>query len=231
MELVAKDAFTVLKEKGVTHLHHANTVLTSCAFLRRHQLVSRGTKVSLGLDQTEQASDTIDQAFGIFNDIFLDSVDIHSRANKRNIYGPVLFVLDLNKLAQLPLATFWVTKSNPIDWIDNTPIHERWFSSIQDLRDNFVVGRFNQMIVLRSCGGVLQLKDCLTRIELDDPAIEYKKGLGLFGISLGALIVSHKQSGIKGRIPITRHKCRDGCTCVAQYAEDKVETTKMFFPY
>jgi hypothetical protein len=35
MQLSANKVFNHLLDEGVTHLHHANTVTTSCGFIRR----------------------------------------------------------------------------------------------------------------------------------------------------------------------------------------------------
>lgn len=77
-----------LAQHGVTHLHHANTVATSCTFLRSSRLASRGWVDYYRLPQTPQLSDDLDKQFGIWNDVFMDGVDIHRRGRTRNFYGP-----------------------------------------------------------------------------------------------------------------------------------------------
>ncbi len=114
MELEATDVLRVLERKGVTALHHANTVQTSCTFLQQGKLMGRGIVAEGGFPQTPQQTDEIDKRYAIWNDIFLDGIDIHERARQRCFYGPVLFVLDLSLLAQDFLSSVWVTKRNLI---------------------------------------------------------------------------------------------------------------------
>src|SRR6266850_1062076 len=98
MDLPSKKVIETLEEKGLTEIHHANSVLTSTQFLRHRGLLSRGTIKRRGLFQTPQNSDEIDQKYSLWFDVFADSVDIHDRAQTANFYGPVLFVLGLKKL-------------------------------------------------------------------------------------------------------------------------------------
>lgn len=88
MELVSKRVYEILKNKGVETLHHANSIITSCQFLRTASLVSRGTAHRKALYQTPQKSDGIDKTYAIWFDIFTDSVDIHAR-------GPSLTIMVL----------------------------------------------------------------------------------------------------------------------------------------
>jgi len=73
----------VLQAAGVTHLHHANTVTTSCTFLQKRGLLSRGWIEYYKLPQIRQSSDDIDKKYSIWNDVFMDGVDIHDRASCR----------------------------------------------------------------------------------------------------------------------------------------------------
>ncbi len=79
-----------LLERGVTEVFHANSVATSCHFIRENSLLSRGTVERLGLKQTSQYTDNADKKYSIWFDVFVDTVDIHQRASRRNQYGPVL---------------------------------------------------------------------------------------------------------------------------------------------
>src|SRR4051812_37172943 len=95
----------VLVGIGATHLHHANTVETSCTFLEHNGLLSRGYVESNGLSQTAQDSDDIDKKYGIWDKVFLDHVDIHHRGGRvrgANYYGPVLFRFPVDYLLTLP---------------------------------------------------------------------------------------------------------------------------------
>jgi len=141
----------------VDTIYHANSVITACQFLRTSSLMSRGTVERKELYQTPQKSDQTDRQYGIWFDIFVDSVDIHARAKTVNAYGPVLFVIDSELIKNTYTGKVWVTKLNPTKWNDKT--HEqKWFVSSDNLKDNFVRGRFDQMIVFRHCGGELPFK-------------------------------------------------------------------------
>lgn len=57
VDLNAKEVHQILKTKGVTHLHHANTVTTSKSFLENKSLLSREFVERENLFQTGQNSD------------------------------------------------------------------------------------------------------------------------------------------------------------------------------
>ena len=44
----------ILKKKGVSHLYHANTMITACTFIENGGLLSRGAVEDLGLSQSPQ---------------------------------------------------------------------------------------------------------------------------------------------------------------------------------
>lgn len=227
MELDAREVLRVLREKGVTTLHHANSVRTACSFLRKGKLLSRGTLDELGLPQADQQTDALDQAFGLWYDIFVDTVDIHYRARTRNNYGPVLFELNLEVFEQDWLAYVWVTKSNPSNWTQATPYEDRYFRSIQELSDNFVYGNFDKLFVLRSAGGVLRLNQFLNRIVIDrtDRTLN---GVRAYDQAVGALRASCV-AGSLNNIEITSHACQTGCRCSNQYTEMSGQVFEKFF--
>ena len=55
------------------------------------------------------------QDLEIFNDIFLDTKDLHKHFSRQNHYGPVLFRFELELLLDEEIEV-WVTKNNPIYW-------------------------------------------------------------------------------------------------------------------
>src|SRR5438874_2367079 len=108
-----QDVYAVLHAKNMNRLYHANSVTTSCSFLRRGGLLSRGYADDRGLPQTSQYTDNVDKRFGVWYDVFLDTDDYHRRISGRNMYGPVLFVMDSRALTQLPAGSdAFVTRSN-----------------------------------------------------------------------------------------------------------------------
>jgi hypothetical protein len=113
MHLIRQTVYNALEDKGILNLYHANSVLTSCQFLKRGSLLSRGTAERLNYHQTSQASDKIDKTYSLWFDVFTDTVDIHDRATTSNVYGPVLFVIDPKILLKKSTGRVWVTKFNP----------------------------------------------------------------------------------------------------------------------
>src|SRR5687768_18349840 len=140
VQMTPKEVHDVLAKIGAKYLHHANTVTTSCTFLEHGALLSRGYVEDHGFKQTPQESDALDKKFGIWDRVFLDHVDIHYRGGRRkgpNQYGPVLFVLDLTVLLQLPKGTeVGVTKTNPIHWRGNQKDADRWYLTPAELTNN-----------------------------------------------------------------------------------------------
>ncbi|MDT4956141.1 MAG: hypothetical protein QOJ02_4279 [Acidobacteriota bacterium] len=228
MELHAESVYEILKEKGVETLHHANSVITSCQFLRSGSLISRGTIQRNEMYQTPQKSDGLDIEYGIWFDIFTDSVDIHARASQVNYYGPVLFVLDSRIIKDTYTGKVWVTKLNPTKW-GGHPYEKRWFTSEEDLERKFVYGRFDQMIVFRHCGGELSFKDYLEEIILDDPQLEESEPhIDYYSMAYGALRLAMTEGGID--VEVRKRECEKYCRCVKRYQSKPKWATQMFFP-
>jgi hypothetical protein len=227
MDIPSKQVFDVLKDKGVVNLHHANSVATACNFLRRGCLLSRGSVKRLNLFQTSQYSDNIDMKHSLWFDIFMDSVDIHHRARAANSYGPVLFVLDIDRLAEEYIGRLWVTKTNPTKWTIKTR-EQRWFSSKEELIDKFSYGTFDQMIVARHSGGELSITNSLLKIVLDDPQRHTVPGkVDIYSMAVGALRSAMQDGNMD--VPIERRKCRPACSCGDEYDDSRL-LFKMFDP-
>lgn len=227
MDIPSAHVFEVLSEKGVTELHHANSVATACQFIRSKSLLSRGSVDRLGLTQTPQKTDDADRRYSIWFDVFLDSVDIHRRASRANAYGPVLFVFDINIINKNGTGRIWVTKCNPTKWSRKAD-EERWFQGKDDLSENFVKGRFDQMIVLRHCGGELPFGKHLKEIILDDPDAKTEDEVDLYSQAVGALRLAMQDAGIS--VPIKRRKCSEECACQAYWGENDERISTMFDP-
>ena len=104
MKLNNLELHKFFQEKGITHLYHANTVTTSISFIQAGGLLSRGDVEKNDLLQTAQESDGVDKTFDVWNDIFLDTADLHKLFSRQNRYGPVLFVFDVNLLLKIGRA-------------------------------------------------------------------------------------------------------------------------------
>jgi hypothetical protein len=228
MDLSSKKVFDLLASKGIEKLYHANSVLTSCHFLRDAHLASRGTVNSLGIPQTPQYSDPLDRRFSVWFDVFTDTVDIHQRALRKNSYGPVLFVLDSEKLRNEVTGRIWVTKKNPTEWA-SLKGPERWFQSIDELEKDLVRGRFEQMIVFRHCGGRLPIRKALKEIILDDPSIHYTSSkIDFLSLAYGALTLAMIQGNLD--VPIKKRNCIAQCKCGNEYNSDLDGAEQMFVP-
>lgn len=215
-----REVYDVLKNIGVTNLHHANTVTTSCTFLEHGALLSRGYVERHDLKQTPQGSDDLDKRFRIWDDVFLDHVNIHHRGGRRkgpNQYGPVLFVLELAILLQLPSGTdVRVTRMNPIRWTANQKDEDRWFLASSDLSGNVSFGDFDKMLVIRTPDGKIDFPDRKVKIMLDDPKRPLSSGVDAYGHAEQRLLKAAQQGRVVATI--ASHQCQPECQCVQKYA-------------
>lgn len=226
MELDSSEVVNVLKRKGIYNIFHANSVLTSCHFLKKGSIVSRGSIERLNLAQTEQYTDDIDQMYGIWFDLFFDSSDIHHRAKRPNKYGPVTFVFNIDIL--LSSSITWITKRNPAHWDELDQI-DKWFQSLEEVEEDFLSGEFCQHIVMRNTGGETPFKDHLIEVILDDPMKRTTQKTSYYSMAYGALMNSACYG--KQNITISRRNCPDNCTCIRKYKNNWADYRKLFAPY
>jgi len=216
----ATEVFGVLKGIGATHLHHANSVTTSCTFLEQGCLASRGFVQDRNLKQTPQTSDGIDQKYGIWHRVFVDHVDIHDRAGRvkgPNHYGPVLFVLDLDVLLELPEGSkVLVTKKNPVYWRNEEPDGARWFQNQEELAASLHYGDFDKMLVIQTPSGKLDFPNRIAQIILDNPQRKVSSGQDAYTYAEDRLKKAAKTGQVQ--VSIIPRTCRYGCTCVQKYA-------------
>ncbi len=165
------DILKVLQSRGATTFYHANSVLTACTFLEAAALLSRGYVEKHKLKQTPQSSDQTDKKYGIWNDIFLDTVDIHDRARRKNHYGPVLLVLDVESVLNDKTleGTLRITRENPIHWSDGQQPKDRYFETVEEFANSFSFGDFGKHFTFRPESGKVPLAGRLNHILLDDP--------------------------------------------------------------
>jgi hypothetical protein len=226
------DIYAVLKRIGATHLHHANSVITSCTFLEQAGLLSRGFVEQNNLAQTSQPmSDEIDKRYNIWDCIFLDHVDIHARAGRKkapNHYGPALFVFHIDILLGLPPSTeVFVTKMNPIYWRDDQLDSDRWFQSPQELVSEFRYGDFDKMLVIHTPTGKLDFPSRLAHIMLDDPKRQVTSGNAAYAHAESRLKTAAATGGVT--VTIERRECQSDCICVKNYAKYPPHKMESFF--
>lgn len=157
----------VLLNKNVQHLYHTNTVETSISFLKCNGLMSRGYCQDKNLPQTYQYTDNSDKRYGIFYDIFFDSIEIQERTGI-SYYGPVMFVYSIDVLDTVKEGHIRITKMNPEKWTPNMSISEKYFMNINELATEFVKGDFGQHITLTNQVNPLSF-DYLEKVVLSDP--------------------------------------------------------------
>lgn len=214
--MLGADVYTVFREKGVEHLHHANSVTTSCSFLMLRGLASRGAVEAAQLRQTVQDSDVLDRRFGIWNDVFTDGVDVHLRARRRNFYGPVLFRLPVGYVMDLPQGTdVLVTRQNPVHWVDGQGLADRYFTTPEDLRAGYSFGDFGCHVVFRTASGLMPFPQGLIDIILDRPNFIWKENKRpVYEVAVEKLQHSAEQAGLA--LNIAPRACRPGCVCGEQ---------------
>lgn len=232
MELSSKKILSILEKNGVQSLFHANTVQTACGFLSKGRLLSRGTQDEMGLPMSQQMTDGIDVEHGLWYDLFVDTIDIHTQFKNRNFYGPVLFELDINILKKKWLPYVWIMKSNPSNWNTSTKFEDKYFFSADDFEKKFQFGQVDKLFSFRNIGGVIRLKDCLKRIILDHGGLSNERQDARIQ-AIGALFASAQIGGlVKPEIAI--RNCLSNCGCKSKYTSPQMSDAtymKFFSPY
>lgn len=169
MELNHLEVRHILEKKGLTHLYHANTTQTAITFIENGGLLSRGAVEHYGLMQTEQSSDLTDKMFNVWNDIFVDSLDLHEKFNRQNFYGPILFKLSLEVFNQDYDLSFWVTKDNPIRWYNGQVNSDRYIQNLKEFEEIYANGSYREMLTFRNTYSHLPFIPFLKEIIIDNP--------------------------------------------------------------
>jgi hypothetical protein len=229
--LQGRDIYEVLKHIGVTHLHQANSVITSCTYLQQGGIVSRGFAEDHGLQQSAQPSDELDKKYGIWHTIFVPHVDIHDRQGQTkapNLFGPVLFVLDLDVLLRLPPgAEVRVTKRSPAYWYDTEPDSARWFQNAEEVAQNLSPDEIHKMPAIHIPSGRLDFPNRRARIILDDPQRQLQSGVNAYTHAETRLREAAANSKIE--VSIERRKCQMGCVCASKYAAWSTPVVDFYF--
>ena len=226
--MIGSDVYIILRAKGVDTLHHANTVTTSCTFLRLGCLASRGHVHDRRLPQTPQYSDEADKRLGIWYDVFMDGVDIHARGSIRNNYGPVLFMLSATILLNLPSGTdVLVTRRNPVHGQCADKPADRDFMSPQELLDCYQYGDFGQHVVPRTQDGFLPLDGSPLCLLLDDPQCALYGGADAYSRSVQRLTCAANEGSLV--VDIIRRQCRPWCRCLSGHKLSYDETNLEFW--
>mgnify|MGYP003145855417 CR=1 FL=1 len=224
-DLNKSDLYDILKAKGITHLYHANTVSTSITFLNQGHLLSRKYVQDNNLFQTPQYTDAKDKKFGIFDDVFLDFIDIHKEWKKHDFYGPFLFAFDIEILRSDLIKTLRITKKNSSNWKDNEPEKDWYYSDLSEFNDNYKKenkrNNIGSMIILKDIDGKLPLRPYLSKMIFDNPNLtvnlkgEKKYLSNLLGAKLYEVVNDNNYIDIKREL---RHKHNAfQCQCWWEY--------------
>lgn len=214
--MTGQEIHAILLKRGVTQLHHANSVKTSLSFLKLGGLASRQRVEQERLPQTVQITDKVDRECGIWGDVFADTVDIHARVSDRNKYGPVLFSLGIDLLNSLPpTSRVLVTRSNPSKWDKAMSDEQRYFLNPADLTSGLGIGNLDHMLVIRTDGGFVPFGNHLQAIVLDDPILtgtgpEFQRAF---------LAITNAAAACGVQAEVARRTCGHRCKCIASYAE------------
>jgi hypothetical protein len=213
-----KDILAFLRERGINTLYHANTVQTATLFLTEGGLLSRGAVERRGLVQTRQWTDDRDKRVGVWDDAFLDIIDIHHQLRRRNKYGPVLFELDPDFIIELGEGEIRVTKRNPANWKAAQPIAERYCMSVAELAERSAEGAlWNYSVTITSPANPVLFGSSLRGIILDDPG-EAPPACGAYAQALETLEASVPPGRI-GLPIVVRHERGACCDCLDEYSQ------------
>ena len=210
----ASEVKIVLESNNVKEVYHVNTVVTSLTFLKNNGIMSREYVEKTGLPQSPQESDEIDRKWGIYNDIFFDSVDIHDRIKNVNHYGPVTFVYSVDLLDELKEYDVSVTKNNPIHWKNGSQKEERYFTNFIELKNGFTKGAFCQHITVNDIDRI-SFKN-LKKIIIDNPG---EKGKVYLDKAVNAIKTVITESHLNILLEI--RKCENSCDCLNTYDTKK----------
>jgi len=225
MDLKPSEVVKILKNKGIHTLYHADSVITSCSFLKKGCLLSRGELEKLRLPMTGQQSDAQDKKFKVWHDVFVDAVDIHVRKKARNFYGSVLLCIDASVLTEGGISSIRVTKSNPFYWKNSLPKSERYFQTLDEFEEGYNYGDFEKMFVIPKESGLIYFNKYLRKIVVDYIILN---GNQTWERAIEALKETAKESKID-HIPIEKRNCPIECKCAQQYQKMRQDTIRMFY--
>lgn len=227
MKLDNDELYSLLKEKDVKNFFHANTLTTSFSFLENKGLMSRGLVETKGLSQTPQSSDEIDKKFNVWNDVFLDVVDLHGHFPRQNLYGPILFKFNIEFLKEDSLE-IWVTKNNPIYWDENETMENKYFQSVCELKekwDEYDIQR--KMFTVRNATDPI-LFDYLEKIIVDDPCVSIEDSAIVLSKVLKDELSKLINKGLISKDYFEWRKCSD-CYCKENYLNLTISDLKRLF--
>lgn len=229
MKLDNIELYQFLKGKEILYLYHANTVATSVSFILSGGLLSRGNIDRSRLTQTIQASDDEDKEFDVWDDVFLDTADLHGYFPRQNLYGPVLFKFKICFLLNDDVD-IWITKNNPMYWDSTLSDEDKYFQSVEELIEKWdSYDRQKKMITIRKAS-VPVLFSVLDEIRLDDPEIIIHGDTNVF-IEMKNALFSATEGFHALRTKFKVRKCSH-CYCKNNYLNQVTpeQSARLFLP-
>ncbi|HWK03770.1 MAG TPA: hypothetical protein VNS58_09065 [Puia sp.] len=214
MKLHNHELYRFFIEKNIPYLYHANTIGTAMTFMQVGGLLSRGEVENRKLFQTYQSSDEKDKTVGVWNDIFLDTIDLHGHFPWQNVYGPLSFEISIEFMLHYDFD-IWITKNNPQYWNPTLSLKERYFTSVMDLSvnwDNYE--RQRKMVTIRSANEPI-LFDYIKAVVVDNPNIELAGKSVLKEATKGLKTALNGDEDFKKKFTV--RKC-ENCYCKAYYS-------------
>jgi len=227
-----KELYEFLVSMDIKYFFHANTVTTSCTYIEHKGLMSWGCIVSKGLIQTDQSSDDIDKKFDVWNDIFIDIIDLHGYFPRQNLYGPVCFVMDNKLLLDKNLPNICITKDNPIYWNELMSDIDKYYCSVQEYEDEFDNNMrkksiHSKMFTIHNTHKKIPFSKYLTKIILDNPEVKIND-VNLYKRAKQKLVSTLEKTGFDNCILETR-SCTN-CYCHDNYLKQvEIDELKKLF--
>lgn len=171
MSINKTELYNFLHDKNYRYLYHANTVVTSCSFIEQGGLLSRKETENRNLNQTPQDSDKKDKILGVYNDIFVDVLNLGQYYNRINYYGPICFVMSIDMLLDENLPDVHITVNNPI-YITNP--NNMYYNDVNDYINVFSQSLLNhtiqqKMITFKNCNDIIPFNPYLKEIIIEQP--------------------------------------------------------------
>jgi len=235
--LSSKSVYQILIKKEIDSFHHVNTLKTSLTFIKNNALLSRGHVENNGLIQTIQSSDGIDKEYDIWDDVFLDGLDLHRHFCRNSPYGPIMFKIDLKILTLPDFQEIYITKDNPTNWKSKPSVHDCYYKDLSefenDYRNSGKIKDGQIMFTFKSPGRNIKLNKFCNEIIVDDPNIfSSDKSLGILAKKK---IIDELQINGLGHIPVSlRHSNEKwhSCWCFTNYSSMRflnLDKMKLFF--
>lgn len=175
MRLDNTQLYNFFVKKEILTLYHANSVTTSATYFEQNGILSRGAVENQNLIQTPQNSDEIDKVLNVWDDVFLDSTDLHYFFKRQNYYGPILFEFDVNLILNEDYE-IWITKDNPIYWDPEFTDEQRYFQNVDELAKEWDKHERQKMMITIRNNSTPILFQYIRRVIVDDPRVTVDDG-------------------------------------------------------